>query len=129
MPLCRRKTRRAYADRETGEPRSRGAACPQGARDRPSAIIRALRRGACLPRCGKPAQPANAFRLPHLHSRRLTANPFRFFHRVASRMRDIDLARTAGSLSFTTLLAIVPLVTVAFSFVARFPVFEDWLRA
>jgi membrane protein len=59
----------------------------------------------------------------------LTANPFRFFHRVTSRMRDIDLARTAGSLSFTTLLAIVPLVTVAFSFVARFPVFEDWLRA
>lgn len=44
-------------------------------------------------------------------------------------MRDIDLARTAGSLSFTTLLAIVPLVTVAFSFVARFPIFEDWLRA
>lgn len=44
-------------------------------------------------------------------------------------MRDIGLARTAGSLSFTTLLAIVPLVTVAFSFVARFPIFEDWLRA
>ncbi len=43
-------------------------------------------------------------------------------------MRDTDLAHTAGSLSFTTLLAIVPLVTVAFSFVARFPIFEDWLR-
>jgi membrane protein len=59
----------------------------------------------------------------------LTANPFRFLARVFARLRDIDLARTAGSLSFTTLLAIVPLVTVAFAFVARFPVFEDWVSA
>ena len=51
----------------------------------------------------------------------MTANPFRFLYRVAARLRDIDLARAASSLSFTTLLAIVPLVTVAFSFVARFP--------
>lgn len=55
-------------------------------------------------------------------------NPFRFPSRVIARLRDIDLARTAASLSFTTLLAIVPLVTVAFSFVARFPIFEDWLK-
>lgn len=55
-------------------------------------------------------------------------NPFRFVSRVIARLRDIDLARTAGSLSFTTLLAIVPLVTVAFAFVARFPIFEDWLK-
>lgn len=53
----------------------------------------------------------------------------RFLHRIVARLRDIDLARAASSLSFTTLLAIVPLVTVAFSFVARFPVFEDWLKA
>lgn len=59
----------------------------------------------------------------------MTANPFRFLARVVARLRDIDLARTASSLSFTTLLAIVPLVTVAFAFVARFPVFEDWLKA
>ncbi|HEY3553636.1 MAG TPA: YihY family inner membrane protein [Casimicrobiaceae bacterium] len=59
----------------------------------------------------------------------MTANPFRFLARVFARLRDIDLARTAGSLSFTTLLAIVPLVTVAFAFVARFPIFEDWLKA
>ena len=57
------------------------------------------------------------------------ANPFRFLDRVVARLRDVQLARTAGSLSFTTLLAIVPLVTVAFSFVARFPIFEDWLTA
>jgi membrane protein len=44
-------------------------------------------------------------------------------------MRDIQLARTAGSLSFTTLLAIVPLATVTIAFVAHFPIFEDWLKA
>src|SRR6476620_126810 len=62
------------------------------------------------------------------HPVRLTINPFRFFESVIGRLRDIDLARTAGSLSFTTLLAIVPLITVAFSFVGRFPIFEDWLK-
>ena len=59
----------------------------------------------------------------------MTANPFRFAYRVAGRLRDVDLARAAGSLSFTTLLAIVPLFTVAFAFVARFPLFQDWLAA
>jgi membrane protein len=58
----------------------------------------------------------------------LTLNPFRFAERVVTRLRDIDLARTAGSLSFTTLLAIVPVITVAFSFVGRFPIFEDSLK-
>lgn len=58
----------------------------------------------------------------------MTLNPFRFLFRVVSRLRDIDLARAASSLSFTTLLAIVPLVTVAFAFVAHFPIFEDWLN-
>jgi membrane protein len=58
----------------------------------------------------------------------LTANPFRFLYRVVARLRDIDLARAASSLSFTTLLAIVPLFTVAFAFVARFPLFQDWLK-
>ena len=59
----------------------------------------------------------------------MTANPFRFLARVVARLRDIDLARTASSLSFTTLLAIVPLLTVALAFVARFPIFQDWLEA
>jgi membrane protein len=44
-------------------------------------------------------------------------------------MRAIGLARTAASLSFTTLLALVPLATVALTFVARFPVFQHWLDA
>ena len=44
-------------------------------------------------------------------------------------MRDIGLTRTASSLSFTTLLAIVPLATVALAFVAHFPIFADWIAA
>lgn len=56
-------------------------------------------------------------------------NPFRFIWRVALRMRDVSLARTASSLSFTTLLAIVPMATVALAFVARFPIFERWYAA
>ena len=51
----------------------------------------------------------------------------RFLFRVVKRMRDIGLMRTASSLSFTTLLAIVPVVTVALAFVAQFPVFDRWI--
>jgi len=50
-----------------------------------------------------------------------------FTVRVVKRMRDIGLARTASALSFTTLLAIVPIVTIALAIVARFPVFEQWI--
>src|ERR1043166_2707771 len=80
--------------------------------------------------------PASARAFSHSHSsfpvcHRLKAalNPFRFVWRVAMRMRDIGLARTASSLSFTTLLAIVPMATVALAFVARFPMFETWFGA
>jgi membrane protein len=51
-----------------------------------------------------------------------------FVVRVIARMRAIGLARTAASLSFTTLLALVPLATIAFGFASRFPVFEHWLE-
>jgi membrane protein len=56
-------------------------------------------------------------------------NPLTFPARVVTRLRDIHLARTAGSLAFTTLLAIVPLTAVAVAFVARFPIFERALGA
>ena len=52
-----------------------------------------------------------------------------FVGRVVARTRQIGLARAAGSLAFTTLLGIVPLATLALEFVARFPVFEQWLDA
>ena len=55
------------------------------------------------------------------------ARPIEFVRRVASRTRDTSLARTAGSLAFTTLLGLVPLVTVAITFAARFPMFQEWL--
>ena len=48
---------------------------------------------------------------------------------IARRAGKTGLARTAGSLAFTTVLGLVPLATVAFAFVARFPVFQDWLDA
>jgi membrane protein len=56
-------------------------------------------------------------------------NPFRFVRRVFRRMTDVGLARTASSLSFTTLLAIVPLATVSLAFVAQFPVLGNSLNA
>ena len=52
-----------------------------------------------------------------------------FVRSVASRTRNTGLARTAGSLAFTTVLGLVPLATVAFAFVARFPMFQQWLDA
>ena len=54
--------------------------------------------------------------------------PLTFIRRVAGRLRNVGWARAAGSLAFTTLLGLVPLVTVAFAFVAKFPVFQDFLR-
>jgi membrane protein len=60
-----------------------------------------------------------------------TAVP-RFFSLVSSVVRrtgNTGLARTAGSLAFTTVLGLVPVATVAFAFVARFPVFQQWLDA
>jgi membrane protein len=52
-----------------------------------------------------------------------------FVTRLVARVRDVDLFGTAASLSYTTLLGLVPLATVAFAFVARFPVFSSWLDA
>lgn len=57
-----------------------------------------------------------------------------FLQGVVSRLKGIRLNATASSLAFTTLLALVPVATVAFAVVAHFPVFdtglaalEDWL--
>jgi membrane protein len=56
-------------------------------------------------------------------------NPFAAWKIVARGVRDLDLSRTAAALAFTTLLALVPLVSVAIATVARFPVFDAWLDA
>lgn len=47
-----------------------------------------------------------------------------FLRRLLRRLTGVGLARTAASLSFTTLFGLVPLFTVAFTYVARFPIFE-----
>jgi len=52
-----------------------------------------------------------------------------FVQRVVARTRNTGLARTAGSLAFTTVLGLVPMATVAIAFVARFPAFQQWLDA
>jgi membrane protein len=48
---------------------------------------------------------------------------------VGSRLSGVGLMRTAAALSFTTVLGLVPLFTVAFVYVARYPLFERWLGA
>jgi membrane protein len=52
-----------------------------------------------------------------------------FARGVAQRLSGVGLARTAAALSFTTVLGLVPLFTVAFIYVARYPLFERWLSA
>jgi membrane protein len=47
-----------------------------------------------------------------------------FLQRLLRRVTGVGIARTAASLAFTTLLGLVPLFTVAFAYVARFPLFE-----
>jgi len=47
-----------------------------------------------------------------------------FLRRLLRRVSGVGIARTAASLAFTTLLGLVPLLTVAFAYVARFPLFE-----
>ncbi len=49
---------------------------------------------------------------------------FSLIRLTLQRARQERLAQVAGSLSFTTLLALVPLVSVAFALFTRFPVFQ-----
>ena len=48
---------------------------------------------------------------------------------VLMRFREDRCLQVAGELTFTTLLALVPLLTIAFALFAAFPVFEDWSNA
>jgi membrane protein len=53
--------------------------------------------------------------------------PITLVTRVLRRLRSVGWTRAAGNLAFTTLLGLVPIVTVAFAFVAQFPVFQEFL--
>lgn len=50
-----------------------------------------------------------------------------FILRVAKRMQADRLPQIAGSLTFTTLLALVPLLTIVLSVVSVFPAFDQWI--
>lgn len=49
-----------------------------------------------------------------------------FVVRVVRRLHATRFARIAAALSFTTLLGVVPLFTVAFAYVAPYSMFEHW---
>lgn len=55
--------------------------------------------------------------------------PFTLVARVVRRLDGVGWTRAAGSLAFTSLLGLVPMITVAFAFVAQFPVFQEFIRA
>ena len=49
-----------------------------------------------------------------------------FLRQLLTRFMDHRCLRIAGSLAFTTLLALVPLFAVVFSVMSSFPVFQEW---
>jgi membrane protein len=49
---------------------------------------------------------------------------FVFLRRLLRRLTGVSIARTAAALAFTTLFGLVPLFTVAFTFITRYPIFE-----
>ena len=48
---------------------------------------------------------------------------------LINRFREERVTQTAGSLAYTTLLALVPLFTVALAISSAFPVFDEWATA
>jgi len=55
--------------------------------------------------------------------------PVAFVQGVVARLRGVGLARTAAALSYATVLSLVPLFTVAFVYVARYPLFHQFQDA
>lgn len=53
----------------------------------------------------------------------------RLIRLVIDRFDEDHCVQVAGNLTFTTLLALVPMFTIAFTLFAAFPVFEDWANA
>lgn len=57
------------------------------------------------------------------------ASARRLIRLVVERFEEDRCIQVAGNLTFTTLLALVPMFTIAFTLFAAFPVFEDWSNA
>jgi membrane protein len=55
----------------------------------------------------------------------LDTRQLRYIEYLVQRSAQDQLAQSAGSLTFTTLLSLVPLVTIALGLFAAFPIFED----
>jgi len=62
------------------------------------------------------------FRLPNLG----IVDSFRFLRYVTVRLREDRCTQMAASLTFTTLLSIVPLITIALTLFSAFPVFSEF---
>ena len=62
-------------------------------------------------------------------SRTASRRPLAFFAAMARRFGEVRTLQTAGSLSFTTLLAIVPVLTVALWVSSGVPAFAEALAA
>jgi membrane protein len=52
-----------------------------------------------------------------------------FILALVTRFREERATQTAGSLTYTTLLSLVPLLTVALGITTAFPVFDQWIGA
>ena len=52
-----------------------------------------------------------------------------FFLALVTRFREERVTQTSGSLTYTTLLALVPMLTVALAVSTAFPVFDQWTLA
>ena len=64
-----------------------------------------------------------------LKVRRFCAAAQRLIRLVIDRFEEDRCLQVAGNLTFTLLLALVPMFTIAFTLFAAFPVFEDWANA
>src|SRR5881397_2308331 len=50
-----------------------------------------------------------------------------FFLALVTRFREERVTQTSGSLTYTTLLSLVPFFTVALAITTAFPVFDEWV--
>ncbi len=71
-------------------------------------------------------QAAFAFTLRQMNLPQRFNNPLGFAGFVMRRMGSHRLMQVSGSLTFTTLLALVPLFTIALTVISAFPVFSDY---
>lgn len=63
-----------------------------------------------------------------MENRRLRA-AWEFVVALVNRFREERATQTAGSLTYTTLLALVPLFTVTLAAATAFPVFDEWISS